>query len=79
MESFQGGWMDDELVKAIRETRTRVSPQYYYGDMTVVAQDRALVDLLNRGIPHQAISGFYDAKALPAAWDGFAYHQGRLP
>jgi hypothetical protein len=79
MESFQGGWMDDPLIAVIKMTRTRLAPQYYYGDMSVVAQDRAMVDLLNRGIHHRGISGMYDAAALPAAWDGFAFHQGRLP
>lgn len=93
MESFQAGWMDDELVKFLVDQRVRLVPQYYvdpeHDDMPSpdnyqgllkeqVAQDVVMKQLVLRGIPIQSISGFYDAAALPDRWDGFAFTQNRL-
>lgn len=88
MESFQGGWMGpvvkpgrepSAFVKAIIALKVRVVPQYYKGNMEPFAQDTAMKNLLDRGFPHQLVSGFYDAAHLPVNWDGWAFTQGRLP
>ena len=79
MEPFQGGWMSAEFVAEIVKLKVRVVPQYYLGGMEPVAQDMALRELLRAGFPEAMVSGFYDAAALPARWDGFAFLQGRLP
>ena len=79
LEPFQGGWMSAEFVAEIRALKVRVVPQFYLGDMSPVAQDIALRELLRSGFPESIVSGFYDAAALPNRWDGFAFIQGRLP
>jgi len=79
LESMQGGWMTPEFVKKIVALRVRVVPQYYHGNMDRVAEDVALKDLLARGFPYALVTGFYDARALPANWDGWAFTMGRLP
>lgn len=79
MEGFQGGWMDPAFVKTVVDSRFRVVPQAYYGDMTDTAEDMVLRDLLKRGFPESSVSLFYDAASLPAGWNGFAFTQGRLP
>ena len=79
LESFQGGWMSDEFVKAILGLKIRVVPQAYTGDMQDFAEDQVLRDLLRRGFPEASISLFYDAADVPLGWNGFAFTQGRLP
>jgi hypothetical protein len=79
MESFQGGWMYPAFVQRILACRVRVVPQYYKGDMSPVAEDVGLKDMLVAGFPFTSVTGFYDAAALPANWSGFAFTQGRLP
>jgi len=79
MEPMQGGWMTPAFVTGVLACKVRVVPQYYLGDMSPVAQDVALKDLLNAGFPASIVTGFYDAAALPAYWDGFSFTQGRLP
>ena len=79
MESMQAGWMSPAFVTGVLACRVRIVPQYYLGDMSPVAQDVALKDMLNAGFPASIVTGFYDAKALPAYWDGFAFTMGRLP
>jgi hypothetical protein len=95
MEAFQGSWMTVEFVQALIALKVRIVPQLYrhpasgkdmadkddYKDLLSeqIAQDVALKDLLKRGFPFQSVSGFYDAAALPAWWDGFAFTMGRLP
>lgn len=93
MESFQAGWITDELVKCIDDNNVRVVPQYYVDPekdgmpdpddhaaliKEQVAQDVSMKQLVLRGIPIQSISGFYDAATLPDGWDGFAFTMGRL-
>lgn len=79
MEPMQGGWMSPEFVQFVLGYKIRIVPQYYGGQMEPFAQDRTLLDLTTRGFPTSIISGMYDAKALPAWWDGFAFIQDRLP
>ena len=79
MEPFQSGWMSPEFVSAVLAARVRVVPQLYLGNMQPAAADMVLRRMLQAGFPENIISGFYDAAALPAGWDGFAFTQGRLP
>jgi hypothetical protein len=80
MESFQGGWMSPTFVAEVISRRVRIVPQYYLGDMSPVAQDVALKDMLNAGFPASLVTGFYDAAALPLyRAEGFFFTQGRLP
>ena len=79
MEPMQGGWMHEEFVMAILRAKVRIVPQYYGGNMQPFAQDRCYRDLLVLGFHESLITGFYDAAALPAYWDGFAFAMGRLP
>jgi hypothetical protein len=79
MESMQGGWMTPAFVTGVLACKVRVVPQYYLGDMSPVAQDVGLKDLLNAGFPASIVTGFYDAAVLPREWDGFAFTMGRLP
>lgn len=79
MEPFQVGWMTQELIDLVIRERIRVVPQYYLGNMAPVAADRAALEFVKRGVPASQVSGFYDAAALPIAWDGWAFTQGRLP
>lgn len=80
LEPRQGGWIDPRLVNVIAATRTRVVPQLYPGDMRFQYDSLYVVrNLTSRGIPDAAISPMYDAAALPAGWDGYAFTQGRLP
>lgn len=78
LESMQGGWMSPEFVAGVVAAHCRVSPQYYGGDMTPIAPDRAFRNLALAGFPLALISGTYDAARLDAWWDGFAFTQGRL-
>lgn len=79
MESFQGGWMSPLFVDEITDLKIRVVPQYYRGDMSPVAEDVGLKDMLKAGFPYTSVTGFYDAAALPGGWEGFAFTMGRLP
>jgi len=76
-EPRQQGWMTADLVQAVSDCKVRLVPQYYFGDMTPVAQDVEF-NRTRAVFPTAAISGFYDAKILPVDWDGFAFIQGRL-
>lgn len=78
-EGFQGGWMSPEFVQGMLANRIRFVPQAYTGDMQDMAEDQVMVDLLDRGIPYNVISLFYDAAELPIGWDGFAFIDYRLP
>jgi hypothetical protein len=79
LESFQAGWMTDELVQTVIDNGIRVVPQYYTGDMRPFAQDIAKQNLVRRGYPEALVTGMYDAAHLPINWDGYAFIQGRLP
>lgn len=81
LEGLQGGLMSADFVTRLLKTKTRISPQCYYGSMAGIASDSCLRDLLVRGIPQSSISCFYDAAKVGdlGAWDGFLFHQGRLP
>lgn len=79
MESMQAGWMSPAFVTGVLACKVRIVPQYYLGDMSPVAQDVGLKDMLSAGFPASLVTGFYDAAALPAFWDGFAFTMGRLP
>jgi len=79
LESMQGGWMTPAMVQNVLSSRLRVVPQYYRGDMSPIAADVALKDLIRKGFPESIVTGFYDAANLPQEWDGFAFTQGRLP
>lgn len=78
-EGGQGGWMDNSFVAEVISHRVRVVPQSYHGNMLRVESDATLRDLLRRGFPENIISLFYDAAALGADWDGYAFTMGRLP
>lgn len=78
MEPFQGGWMSPEFVALVVKSKVRVVPQAYFGDMTDVAEDMVLRDLLKAGFPEALVTLFYDAFELPAGWNGYAFIQGRL-
>ncbi len=80
LESRQGGWFTPELVKAIVDTKTRVVPQLYPGDMSYAYDSKYAVDeLLKTGVPYASLTPMYDAARLPAGWSGYAFSQGRLP
>ena len=79
LEGMQGGWMSPAFVTSVVGSKIRVVPQSFMGNMTPWAADQVLRDLTRRGYPEKLISLFYDAKALPADWDGWAFTQGRLP
>jgi hypothetical protein len=79
MESFQGGWMDDEFVRDVVAARVRIVPQCYQGAMQPVDTLAAARNLTHRGFPDPIISPFYDAASLPIGWEGFAFTMGRLP
>lgn len=81
LESMQGGLFNGRYaaVQAILASAVRVVPQFYDGTMKASAQDVALKDLMLYGFPAQLIRGYYDAAALPANWDGYAWTSGRLP
>lgn len=87
LEPWQGGWMSSEFVARVLKCRVRVVPQFYMGpspaepwDMRPAAGDMVLRDLLKRGFPEQAVSGFYDALDVTSSsrWRGFAFTQQRL-
>ena len=79
LEGMQGGWMDAAFVTEIIQLKVRVVPQCFQGNMTTVAQDIVLRDLLRRGFPEALVTCMYDAANLPAEWDGYAFNMGRLP
>lgn len=80
LEGFQGGLFSPDFVRAtVNDYHIRVCPQYFTGSMKPWAQDRAFMDLVQRGFPPSLISGCYDAAILPEWWDGYAFTQGRLP
>lgn len=79
-EGFQGGWMDPGFVQEVLSYKVRLVPQLYSGDMQIHFDSLAAArDLTKRGFPESLVSPFYDAAALPAEWEGFAFTQGRLP
>lgn len=79
MESMQGGWMSGDFVQRVRKCKVRVVPQFYRGDMSPIAADASLRDLMERGFPESLVTGFWDAAALPHYWRGWAFTQARLP
>ena len=79
MEPMQGGWMSPNMVKAVTDSRVRVVPQCYWGNMQPVDPQLAIANVVNQGFPRALVTPMYDAAALPTPWDGFAFTQGRLP
>ena len=79
LESMQGGWMDPLFVAEIIQLKVRVVPQCFQGNMTTVAQDIVLRNLMRRGFPEALVTCMYDAANLPAEWDGYTFRMGRLP
>ncbi len=80
LEPQQGGWFTTQLLEAIRGTRTRAVVQLYNGAMTTHYDSWGQVArMIDKGIPAAQVSPFYDAAALPAGWNGYAFTQGRLP
>lgn len=78
-EPFQGGLFAPLDVQIIVESGVGIVPQLYYGDMSLVAADRVVIDLWAHGFPYSSMLGFYDAAHLPQGWQGYAFTQGRLP
>lgn len=78
-ESMQGGWMSPDFVAGVTGRRVRLVPQCYQGPMIPVDALTVARDLTARGFADALISPFYDAAALPALWQGFAFTMGRLP
>lgn len=92
MEGMQGGWMGpivsdtvpaSEFVQRVLACRVRLVPQGFWGSQGRIdgawAEDQVLRDLTRRGFPENIVSLFYDGKALPRDWDGYAFTAGRLP
>lgn len=79
LESHQSGWFTRALVDSLILRKVRIIPQLYLGDMTPVDGLFEMKSLIASGVPAVLVSGFYDAAALPAWWDGFAFSMGRLP
>lgn len=88
LESFQFGWEDEggfhkgwasELADELEGFDVLCAPQFYKGDMTPFAADRAFRNAIKGGVPVDRLIGCYDAAALPDGWYGYGFIQGRLP
>jgi hypothetical protein len=81
-EGIQGGRLGiapGTFRAQILSWRIRLVPEAYLGDMTPLDPAGVKRELEAWGFPGSIISPFYDAAALPAVWDGFAFTQERLP
>lgn len=76
-EGMQGGLFAG-IARELNALNIRYVPQMYQGDMTPHGHS-VIIDLLMVGFPGDRIDGFYDARALPYQWRGFAFTQARLP
>ena len=82
LEGMQGGWATHPpLVQAVLDTKVRVVPQAYAGNMDPWDTAAVLRDLTERPsrYPDRIVSLIHDAAALRRFWDGWAFTQGRLP
>jgi hypothetical protein len=82
LEGMQGGWAGS-IAARVQAAKVRVVPQSFWGASGRIdgryAEDMVLRDLTRRGYSESLVSLFYDAKALPRDWQGFAFTMGRLP
>lgn len=88
LESFQFGWEDEvgfhkgwasSLVPVVEEFDVLVAPQFYKGDMSPFAADRAILNAVKGGMSADRLIGCYDARSLADGWRGYVFTQGRLP
>jgi hypothetical protein len=79
MEGMQGGWMTDNMVKAVKAARIRVVPQTFTGDMTPQDVDAVIKNLTDRGFEKARITPFRDARLIKPSEQGFYFTMGRLP
>jgi hypothetical protein len=81
-EPLQGGWVGDPQMKAqIKpDTNLILSPQTYRGDMSPVAHDAVLWDLL-KNYDRRQIRLTYQSEHVPVMeqWDGVMYDLEHLP
>lgn len=78
MEGFQGGLFSPANVAELVSRNIRFVPQFYGGAVEPL-QHSPVIDMLIQGFPGDRIDGFYDARALPYRWRGFAFTQATLP
>lgn len=87
LESFQFGWEDSErfhlgwaasLTEDFARWNILVAPQFYKGDMTPFAADRAILNAIKGGVPADRLIGCYDAARLFDGWSGYGFTQGRI-
>lgn len=80
LEGHKGGLFTPTFVSVVAPRVRFVVPELYNGAMTEVWDSLAMAkDLVAAGVPLAQILPFYDAAHLPAWWQGYAFHEGRLP
>jgi hypothetical protein len=83
-EPFQGGAISDGLAALVNsDVNLLVVPQLYFGNMAPAVESQVAMELIQtdgrRPIRRDRLRCYYDAARLPAAWDGFAYDEAKLP
>lgn len=85
MESFQGGWMEDDLVARINaDNNILLAPQRYGGDMHVFDGAESALDLIDRTIKRARIASFHGLRdersypvRIPVRWTGVLYVENK--
>lgn len=80
LEPWQAGWFTPALVQQLNsDPNLTVLPQLYLGDMTPQVESLVAMQLVSVGVRWDRVRPFYDAKRLPAAWDGVVFDFNALP
>lgn len=85
MESFQGGWMETDLVARINaDNNILLAPQRYGGDMKVFDGGEAALDLVDSKIKRERICSFIGLRderhapvRIPERWSGVLYVENK--